>query len=244
MAIAADLGPYPHAALSPGEGKKQTTRLLKCVCPKCDYTARITLTWIEQGLPICDTCGEQFIEAGSEEAIENPLQIAEQVFFYDIKPPKRPALTKPKTEGLTKEQAELALEAFQVAVTLRKLEDQRFQIKLTKKGREQTWAILDHDANGEGVSRVTPVFSRDEAIDLIDSIREDNSFYDQIEEPEEDTGEVSDDDLDWDPDAKADELDDLIGDLDEDDDEIIDHPDVAPLRPDEVDEYPAVPIAA
>ena len=240
--IADELGPYPHAALSAGQGKKQTTRLIKCICPKCEYTARITTMWIEQGLPVCDTCGEQFIEAGSEESIENPLKVAEQVFFYDLKPPKgRKPLVKPSTEGLSSEQIEIALDAFHASVAKRKLEDERFQIKLTKKNKEQSWAILDHDANGTGTSRLTPVFSREEAIDLIDSIREDDTFYDQIVEDEEEefTGlTFEDEDTDYSTET-ADELEEILGDMDESEDEYIDHPDVAPLREDEVDEYPA-----
>lgn len=54
------LNPYPHAALTPGEGrKKQTTRMLKLACPACGYTIRTTRQWIDKGLPTC-CCGEAF----------------------------------------------------------------------------------------------------------------------------------------------------------------------------------------
>lgn len=55
--LAAKLGPYPHAALSLAERKKQSTRLLKCECQNCGYTARVTKKWIaEAGTPLCP-CG-------------------------------------------------------------------------------------------------------------------------------------------------------------------------------------------
>lgn len=63
--ISNDLGQYPHAVLNPNEGttKKQGTRLIKVVCPDCDYTVRITKKWIESGLPTCP-CGTE-MEASS-----------------------------------------------------------------------------------------------------------------------------------------------------------------------------------
>ncbi|MEU5878159.1 transcription elongation protein SprT [Spirillospora sp. NPDC047279] len=60
------LGPYPHAALQGGVGrKKQTTRMIKLVCPvqhgedeTKTYTLRMTRSWIEDmGAPTCP-CGE------------------------------------------------------------------------------------------------------------------------------------------------------------------------------------------
>lgn len=48
------LPPYPHTRLfATVKEKKQTTRLLKCVCPECGYTVRTTATWLEMGAPIC-----------------------------------------------------------------------------------------------------------------------------------------------------------------------------------------------
>lgn len=70
------LGAIPHAALrigadgmvreegegegEEGEGEaessappKQSTRLLKCVCPECGYTVRTTQKWLAMGAPIC-----------------------------------------------------------------------------------------------------------------------------------------------------------------------------------------------
>lgn len=54
------LGLYPHASLVAGNsssGKKQTTRLVKCLCPACGYTVRTTAKWLDTGYPVCP-CGE------------------------------------------------------------------------------------------------------------------------------------------------------------------------------------------
>jgi hypothetical protein len=51
------LGPYPHATLDGVRHRKtQGTRLIKCACPACGYTARITRRWIMVGVPMCP-CG-------------------------------------------------------------------------------------------------------------------------------------------------------------------------------------------
>lgn len=56
--IASDLGELPHPPLSTGFGlmKKQGTRMVKCECPECGYTARTTRKWLDVGAPICPTC--------------------------------------------------------------------------------------------------------------------------------------------------------------------------------------------
>jgi hypothetical protein len=63
--ITAELGEYPHAELiASANPKKQNTRLIKCMCPVCEYTARTTRKWLDEaGAPICPTC-----EAPLEEA--------------------------------------------------------------------------------------------------------------------------------------------------------------------------------
>lgn len=58
-ALSAELGTYPHGALSGLERKKQSTRLLKIECPGCGYVARITQKWADVGMPTCP-CGESF----------------------------------------------------------------------------------------------------------------------------------------------------------------------------------------
>lgn len=55
------LGKFPHAALNTSTsrvGGRQTTRMLKVICPSCAYTVRTTAKWIEIGTPTC-VCGEQ-----------------------------------------------------------------------------------------------------------------------------------------------------------------------------------------
>jgi hypothetical protein len=59
--VAADLGPYPHAELKPGTGrKKQGTRLLKVQCRQCEAIARVTAQWAGsdgETAPFCGYCG-------------------------------------------------------------------------------------------------------------------------------------------------------------------------------------------
>lgn len=46
--------PFKHRPLSAvSMPKAQATRLLKAACPECDYTVRVTRTWLEMGAPIC-----------------------------------------------------------------------------------------------------------------------------------------------------------------------------------------------
>jgi hypothetical protein len=59
-AIIQSLGPYPHAEVSLGTRKKQTTRLLKAVCPDCGYVIRLTRLHADKGLPTCSLDGVPF----------------------------------------------------------------------------------------------------------------------------------------------------------------------------------------
>lgn len=62
-----ELGEFPHGTLSAAsKEKKQSTRLLKVVCPGCGYTVRTTAKWIEVGMPICP-CGEEMQPENNEE---------------------------------------------------------------------------------------------------------------------------------------------------------------------------------
>ncbi len=65
--IIAELGKYPHAKLiASANPKKQTTRLIKCACPICEYTIRITRKWLDEaGAPDCPSCEQTLEEAGS-----------------------------------------------------------------------------------------------------------------------------------------------------------------------------------
>jgi hypothetical protein len=57
-ALCVKVGPYPHASLDRSQVKKQSTRLIKALCPECGYTIRTTAKWIENGLPTCP-CGTE-----------------------------------------------------------------------------------------------------------------------------------------------------------------------------------------
>lgn len=58
--VAADLGDYPHAALTPDVGKKQTTRMRKVECETTGYTLRTTRKWLDAyGAPKCPCCDER-----------------------------------------------------------------------------------------------------------------------------------------------------------------------------------------
>lgn len=64
--LAADLGAFPHAAIMAAtrgseEPKKQTSRMLKVICPDDGYTLRTTRQWLDVGLPTCP-CGTEMEE--------------------------------------------------------------------------------------------------------------------------------------------------------------------------------------
>jgi len=58
------LGQYPHADLVPSNAqKKQTTRMLKCVCTECGYTVRVAGKWLaDMGAPHCPEHGQMDTE--------------------------------------------------------------------------------------------------------------------------------------------------------------------------------------
>lgn len=58
------LGSYPHARLNiEALRKKQSTRMLKAVCPCCGYTVRLSQAWANQGLPVCPADQNVFVLA-------------------------------------------------------------------------------------------------------------------------------------------------------------------------------------
>lgn len=63
VAMAEEIGPFPHAPLTPTVGvKKQSTRMVKAEC-ECGMVVRTTRKWIDEvGLPQC-RCGGSFEEA-------------------------------------------------------------------------------------------------------------------------------------------------------------------------------------
>lgn len=51
------VGPYPHAALTGSNHRKQGTRLIKVECPACGCVVRMTRKWLDEvGPPACG-CG-------------------------------------------------------------------------------------------------------------------------------------------------------------------------------------------
>jgi hypothetical protein len=66
-ALAEQLGPYPHAALNGGEGRKrQSTRMLKVTCAACGCIVRMTRQWLDTaGAPTC-ACGSDMVEGGGK----------------------------------------------------------------------------------------------------------------------------------------------------------------------------------
>jgi len=72
--ILSEIGAYPHPKLTPALSgiKKQTTRMLKVVCPKCKYQVRTTRAWLDRGLPSCPD-GDKMEEAqkGEESGEDN-----------------------------------------------------------------------------------------------------------------------------------------------------------------------------
>ena len=54
------LGAYPHAEITAGTRKTQTTRMLKLTCPGCGYVIRTSGKWLATGLPVCHD-GTEFV---------------------------------------------------------------------------------------------------------------------------------------------------------------------------------------
>ena len=62
------LGPYPHRKLN-ASSKKQTTRMIKAVCPGtacandkgATYTVRLSRAWLEVATPNCPVCDIEMI---------------------------------------------------------------------------------------------------------------------------------------------------------------------------------------
>jgi hypothetical protein len=50
--VLAAVGDYPHAAVNLDARKKQSTRMLKAVCPETGYTVRLSKKWAAMGMPV------------------------------------------------------------------------------------------------------------------------------------------------------------------------------------------------
>lgn len=72
--LTADIGLYPHEPISPKsmEKKKQTTRLIKLMCP-CGRILRGARKTVEQGPVVCGVCESPFeVEEAESEEPEEP----------------------------------------------------------------------------------------------------------------------------------------------------------------------------
>lgn len=81
VGMAEDLGPYPNSKLdrtAKGGPKKQTTRMIKCVCEKdeCGFTVRMSRKWIDDlGAAHCPKHGEMTYELPPELDGEREIEI-------------------------------------------------------------------------------------------------------------------------------------------------------------------------
>lgn len=60
MSWIAEAGEYPHAPLTQSNIKKQSTRMIKCVCLACDYQVYTSRKWLDLAMPTCpnDSCDQ------------------------------------------------------------------------------------------------------------------------------------------------------------------------------------------
>ncbi len=64
------LGAYPHAAVDPSQRKKQSTRMIKLVCPETGYTVRTTKKWLAFGVPTSPAGCEMVVQGEEDEGEE------------------------------------------------------------------------------------------------------------------------------------------------------------------------------
>lgn len=176
--IAAPLGSYPHKAIDGEWGKKQTTRLLKVQCLDCGYineagngyTARITMTWIENaGLPTCP-CGAMMslIMDGEEDKAMIALKPVESSATYRV----------PSSDG----------EGF----------DDRFQVRrVSSEYATDRWSVIDfgertvQDLFTEADARIVAAESKVNALEMIDAIREGLYTWEELEADEDEDPEFA-----------------------------------------------------
>lgn len=168
QSIVDKIGDYPHEALDGEWGKKQTTRLLKVQCVDCGYineagngyTARITMTWIENaGLPTCP-CGAimSLIMDNDEDKAIISLTPVESSATYRV----------PTAEG----------EGY----------DDRFQVRrISSEHFGERWSVIDFgertvkDTFTDSTPRIVAADSKLNALELIDAVREGLFTWDEHE---------------------------------------------------------------
>jgi hypothetical protein len=172
--IIADMGQaYPHEALDGTWGRKQGTRLIKVSCPDCGYineagngyTTRITMSWIEVGLPVCP-CGQQ-------------LEVTDKNVDTEVialKPVESSATYRVPTEDGSYD------DRFQIR-------------RVSSEHYGERWSVIDFGesyemiVNGEArtvtrlgsTARIVSAESKSDALALIGFIREGTFTWDQIE---------------------------------------------------------------
>lgn len=201
--IVAQLGDYPHEGLSPSSGPKQTTRLIKVMCPMCGYVCRVTYKWIDEAG--CPVCPQDMIpmEAGVGAEASLPLIAIDQTVEYKVKAVKKHLLDRAKF-------------------------DPRWSIRMNRKGGVTHWWVIDYgppEQDGMAVLGIvqpllTIAESREDAISLLEALRDGSMTYDDIEErdhhePDEDEPDLGDPG-DWTDDEEY---------LEEEEDEVQDNPD-------------------
>jgi hypothetical protein len=161
--IVEQLGEYPHEGLT-AYGKKQTTRLLKAMCGSCGYTVRVTSKWIDEaGYPICPSCNEEMCGADAGEGVSDPLCPVSQAVEYKVKQHR----TKPSDP----------------------IYDPRWSIFMKRNEKDCVWHVLDYGEPVESGNafdlaqppRLTPAESREDAISLLESLRDGLLTYKDIE---------------------------------------------------------------
>ncbi len=71
--ISEKIGPYPHSELTLVKARKvQTTRMLKCSCPTCEYTIRLSQKWADVGIPACPRPGHPVLEMERRDEEDTP----------------------------------------------------------------------------------------------------------------------------------------------------------------------------
>jgi hypothetical protein len=183
--VAAPLGAYPHVAIDGDFGNKQSTRLLKVQCTDCGYineagngyTARITMTWIENaGLPVCP-CG----------ATMDLVDKSVDTEFVALLPVESSATYKvPSADG--------------------EGHDDRFQVRRTSSEHGgDRWTVIDMGErfttiagvlvpNMEAQARIVAAESKENALEMIHAIREGLSTWDELDDDQDDLWDDEDDD--------------------------------------------------
>lgn len=168
--ICDEIGPFPHEALDTSRMPKQSTRLVKVMCPLCGHTIRDTRKWLdESGAPICATCDIQMEETEAGEGPKSPLVSVSATHEYKVPPIK----TDPKDKTIY---------------------DPRWSIRMTRNGKSMTWYVIDYgepfytDEDGRKVAvlgakapRLTPALDREDALNILEALRDGLMTYTEID---------------------------------------------------------------